>query len=278
MQTSFRSSRVAFIGCGYMGSAILDGLLKSDSIDPSLTHITTVEPELESLRTRFPSIQHVSSDNKKAIEDADLIFLCVKPKVVDSILKIIDALASVKGKIMITIVAGRSISEYHAVGTTIHNLSIIRCMPNVAVQVGAGILSLYTKDQVDREGITDLLKPLGCTFFVNDEAEIDSITALTGSGPAFIATVIEALADGALKQGIPKKQALNLATHMVLGTAKMMIANGTDGSVQHPALLRDSVMTPGGCTIAGMEALEQGGLRASLMAAINEATKSLRKL
>ena len=271
--------KLGFIGCGKMAAALIKGVLKSGLCRPADIIVSDVHASTaEKLRAETGVTAALS--NVEVVAASDAIVLAVKPG---------DALAAIQsvttqqmessmrwawqggsgkgGKLLLSIVAGLSIrSLEQAAG---EKLRIIRVMPNTPALVlsGASAFALGTQaTEEDAEIAGKIFGGVGLAVRVKEEL-LDSVTGLSGSGPAYVFTIIEALADGGVLMGLPRELALQLAAKTVAGAAEMVLQTGL-----HPAVLRDQVASPGGTTIAGLEALEAGGLRAALIAAVRAAT------
>ena len=272
--------KLGFIGSGKMAGALMKGVLKSGLCRPADITISDVHaPSAEKLRVETGVTAVLA--NAEVLGASDIIILAVKPG---------DALAAIQGvttqqlkssmrgtwqgggsndgKLLLSIVAGLSIrSLEQAAG---EKLRIIRVMPNTPALVlsGASAFALGTQaTEADAEIAQKIFGGVGVAVRVK-EALLDTVTGLSGSGPAYVYTIIEALTDGGVLMGLPRELALQLAAKTVAGAAEMVMQSGL-----HPAVLRDQVTSPGGTTIAGIEALEAGGLRAALIAAVRAATE-----
>jgi pyrroline-5-carboxylate reductase len=263
--------RVAVLGAGKMGGILLQAFLKQNLFDPTLIHATVGHAERAlALNTQWGV--DVGTDNLAAASQADLILVGVKPfQVPDIIAEIRPALTPAKTLISFAAsVKTRSIEE--AAGMEI---SVIRAMPNTPSALGAGAAALCRGRFVSSEKM-ELAKRIFETVgraVVVDEKHMDAVTGLSGSGPAYIYIIIEALAEAGVKVGLPRDIATELAAQTVFGSAKMVLETG-----YHPALLKDSVTTPAGCTIDGILELEEGGLRVTLIKAVMRATERAKQL
>jgi pyrroline-5-carboxylate reductase len=213
----------------------------------------------------------VAQTNTQLTSASDTIVLCVKPG--DAVEALRAVQSALKGKLVVSIVAGLGTKAVEAAAGP--GGRVIRVMPNTPALVGEGAaayaLGSAATDQ-DAELVEKLFGSVGLIVRVK-EPLLDAVTGLSGSGPAYVFTVIEALADGAVLMGIPRDVALQLAVQTVAGAAAMVRE-----TKEHPATLRDQVTSPGGTTIAGLEALEKGGLRSALIAAVRAATERSREL
>jgi pyrroline-5-carboxylate reductase len=255
------NDKIAVIGAGMMGSAIVKSLL----ISGYSGKITAVDIQPERLKEQEKAGVLVSTDNRKAAEEADVIFICVKPNNVESVMKQISK--EVKGKIVISIAATVPLKFLKKF---VHDAKIVRIMPNLAALVQASYTAYCCGENVTRQDkvkVKSLLKRMGICEEV-DEKYMDAITALTGSGPGYISIIIEALIYAGIKAGLPKKVALHGVAQTVLGTGKLVLE-----LQEHPAKLRDMVATPGGTTIEAICVLEESAIRQTLMQAVEKATE-----
>jgi len=264
------SKKIAMIGAGQMAEALLAGLLASRSADPTALFATDTSAERRDLVKRRFGIR-VGSDNCEAVSWADVVLLAVKPQSLDSVLEGIAS--TLAGRLVISIAAGVSIRRI--AGRVPHGTRIVRVMPNAPALVREGMSALAFGPGVTEEDISlarALFEAVGRVVTV-EEHLMEAVTGLSGSGPAYVFMAIEAMADGGVKMGLSRSVAELLAAQTVLGAARMMLETG-----EHPARLKDRVASPGGTTIAGLHQLEQGGLRASLMAAVEAATKKSEEM
>ena len=263
--------RVAVLGAGKMGGILLQAFLKQNLFAPDQIHATVAHAERAvALSTQWGV--DVGTDNLAAARQADLILLGVKPyQVPDLVEEIRPALTT--GKTLVSFAASvktRAIEE--AAGMEI---AVIRAMPNTPSALGAGATGLCRGRFVSAKQMDlahRIFETVGRTVVV-DEKHMDAVTGLSASGPAYIYIVIEALAEAGVKVGLPRDTATQLAAQTVFGAAKMVLETG-----YHPALLKDAVTTPAGCTIDGILELEEGGLRVTLIKAVMRATQRAKEL
>ncbi len=266
-----KGKKLGFIGGGKMGGALLGGIVSKNLIPAKDIMISDVDAkrlkELEGL-------YHVrtTSDNLKTARECDLIILAVKPQNMAEILTAISP-AIDKTKIVISIAAGIAIKfiEDHLK----KGMRIIRTMPNTPALVGEGIAALAKSDKAsddDLEIAGLIFNAVGSSVVVKEDL-IDTVTGLSGSGPAYFFIMIEALADGGVRMGLSRDIALKLAAQTMLGSAKLYLTGN-----KHPGELKDMVTSPGGTTIAGIKELEEGRLRGTLMAAVEAATLRSKEL
>jgi len=263
--------KIAFLGAGNMAEALVKGLLRAGIA--AQADVVCAEPRLdrrEELAKRY-GVTALAS-NLEAAEQADVVVLSVKPQTMDDLLEEI-APAIDHRKLVISIAAGISI---HAIARKLGaGVRIVRTMPNTPALVGAGATALARgahATDADLGEAKRLFEAVGIAHVV-DEHLLDAVTGLSGSGPAFVFLAIEALADGGVKVGLARPVAMALAAQTVMGAAKLVLETG-----EHPGRLKDQVTSPGGTAIAGVHALEDGGLRAALIAAVDAATRRSREL
>ena len=263
--------RVAVLGAGKMGGILLQAFLKENLFALERIHATVSHPERAlALSTQWGV--DVSTNNLEAVRQADLILVGVKPfQVPDLIAEIKPALTPQKTLVSFAAsVKTRAIEE--AAGMEI---AVVRAMPNTPSALGAGVAALcrgrFVSD-AQMELAKRLFETVGRTVQL-DEKHMDAVTGLSGSGPAYIYIIIEALAEAGVKVGLPRDIATQLAAQTAYGAAKMVLETG-----YHPALLKDAVTTPAGCTIDGILELEEGGLRVTLIKAVMRATERARQL
>jgi pyrroline-5-carboxylate reductase len=263
--------KIAVIGAGNMGEALVAGMLAAKAATPDELHASDVVADrLGRLKARYQI--HVGSDNKAAAAWADVVILAVEPQVLDEVL---DDLRSTltEAKLIVSVAAGFPISRI--VARLSPGARVVRSMPNTPSVVLAGISALALGERVSEEDTQvarAIFESVGKVVLV-EERLMDAVTGLSGSGPAYIFLIIEALADGGVKMGLPRDVALSLASRTMLGAAQMVVQTG-----EHPARLKGMVTSPGGTTIAGLHALERSGARAVLMDAVEAATRRSREL
>jgi pyrroline-5-carboxylate reductase len=263
--------RLVIIGGGNMGEAILKGLLMANLIKPPQITVTDlIEARLNYLRQTY-AVQ-ASSANGTAVAAADLIILAVKPQDITQTIQDITPVME-EQKVVISIAAGVPTATIErAFGVP---RRVVRVMPNTPALVLAGAAGLCAGSHAmpeDLEVARVLFDALGKTVVV-PEYLMDTVTGLSGSGPAYIFMLIEALADGGVKMGLTREAALTLAAQTVYGSAKLLLETGL-----HPGELKDRVTSPAGTTIAGVQALEEGAFRGTVIGAVERATLRSREL
>jgi len=258
------SIKIAFLGSGNMSEAIIKGVLEAGLFPANaLLASDPSEKRLQFLQARYGI--NTTQSNREAVREAELIILGVKPQVMDSLLAEIKS--ELGKKAVVSIAAGIPLSRL-ASGLTLE-ARIIRAMPNAPAQVQSAATVLSPGKGISEGLLAEVISifdSIGTTS-VLEERFLDAVTGLSGSGPAFVFVMIEAMADGGVKQGLPRDVAISLAAQTVMGAAQMLIKTG-----QHPAQLKDLVASPAGTTIAGLHALEAGNTRASFIAAVEAAT------
>ncbi|KAF7304618.1 Pyrroline-5-carboxylate reductase [Mycena kentingensis (nom. inval.)] len=299
------------LGCGTMGVAVLSGVI--DSLDVARPHTSglnkweahtpgTLTPTMEedaSIPSRFiacvareesvarlrasfsalgpmgAEVEVLTARNVEAAQKADVVLLCCKPQLAHTILTEAGMKEALGGKLLISILAGVTMSQLkHWV---LPSTKVIRAMPNTPCKIREGMTTVSTlpispSTELDRAIILKIFSSIGrCRFL--DEKHFDACTALSGSGPAFACIFLEAMADGGVMMGLPRAEALELAAQTLQGTARMVLQGGA-----HPAQIKDAVTTPGGCTIAGLLAMEDGRVRSTIARSIQVATERASEL
>lgn len=264
------AGKIGFIGGGNMAEAFIKGLLKGGVPAQDMAVAEPSDSRREFLAERYGV--KVGFDNAEVVAEADTVVLAVKPQIVDSVLSGIAGVFS-GDKLLVSILAGVATStlEGHFDGKP----RVVRAMPNTPALVGEGAAGLCGgrfSTQDDLQVARRLFETLGIVRMVSED-QMDAVTGLSGSGPGYVFTVIEALADGGVQEGLPRDTALALAVQTVLGAALLVKESG-----EHPAVLRDKVCSPAGTTIAAVRVMEEKGLRSTLMEAVACATKRSREL
>jgi pyrroline-5-carboxylate reductase len=257
---------LAVIGCGTMGEAIVRGIFRAGKLPPAQVHATDRREDLvKELAARHG--MRTSYDNLAAAQEAAAALVCLKPQHMQSVLDTAPMRDALAGKAVISIAAGVRLAQLQA---WLPRSQVIRAMPNTPAIIGQGMTVIARGTGVSNEQIAlaqEIFNAVGrCTEL--DEANMDVITALNGSGPAFAYLVLEALADGAVMMGLRRDVAFTVAAQMLQGSARMVLETGL-----HPAALKDQVTTPAGCTIAGLLTLEDGRIRSVLARAVQEAAR-----
>ncbi len=264
------SGTVAFVGVGNMAEALIRGLIHSGTVAPE--QIIGSDPH-EERREDFAKKYAIRTtpSNVAAVESADVVVLAVKPQVLPKVLDEIQGKVPA-GALVISVAAGVPTAVIEA---KLPQARVVRSMPNTPALVGAGATAVSAGAHATPEDLATakrLFKSVGIAVDL-DEVHLDAVTGLSGSGPAYIFLIIEALSDAGVKVGLSRNIAQLLAAHTVLGSAKLLVETG-----EHPGRLKDMVTSPGGTAIAGLHTLEAGGLRTTLMDAVETATKRSREL
>jgi pyrroline-5-carboxylate reductase len=268
---SVKGKRLGFVGSGNMGEALIRGLVQARLVPPASIAASDVR------RDRLAQIQRqygirTTTDNAELIRESDVVVLAVKPQIMASVLR--DAATELDGtKLVISLAAGVPTATLRAELPRAGRL--IRVMPNTPALVLEGVTAIARSEGLhegDLETAQELFGAVGRVVVLDEEA-MDAVTGLSGSGPAYVAIVIESLADGGVNMGLDRATAMTLAAQTVLGSAKLILETGT-----HPGQLKDMVASPGGTTIAGIAALEEGGIRRTFIGAVERATLRSREL
>lgn len=271
MKRAMSKEKVAFLGLGKMGGILLQALLKKNLLSPKNTVATVRHPERAQSLSQELGIS-VTTDNRQAAQQSDLVLLCVKPQTVREVTEEIAGEMN-PGKQLISIAA--SVPTRYIEEILVSEVPVVRAMPNTPCVIGFGMTGLC-KGKFADESHLDIAKTLfdsvGMTVTV-EEKRMDAVTGLSASGPAFIYIILESLAEGGVKVGLPRDVATLLAAQTVQGAARMVLETG-----QHPALLKDAVTTPAGCTVDGIMELEEGKLRVTLIKAVVKATERAKEL
>ncbi|PLX94400.1 MAG: pyrroline-5-carboxylate reductase [Desulfuromonas sp.] len=261
---------LGFIGGGNMAEALMKGLISS-GVESRQILVAELMPERRAYLEQTYQVQTTASSSE-VMEQKKVVLLAVKPQALDAALMPLSDVFTDE-HCLISILAGVTSTRIESIlgGAP----RIVRVMPNTPALIGAGAAGLCGGRHASAEDVA-----LACTLFscvgaveVVAERLLDAVTGLSGSGPAYVYTIIEALADGGVLEGLPRSVALTLAAQTVAGAAQMVLE-----TQEHPGVLRDRVCSPGGTTIAAMETLEQGNLRATLMGAVTRATQRSREL
>ena len=263
------NKKIGFIGCGNMGGAILFGALESGVLPKESAYVYDINPEMMKKAEGWGV--NLCSDDEDVCAKSDIILLAVKPQNAAEALEMCKK--ALDGKAMMSIVAGVTVERLQNMidGTP----RILRLLPNTPAMVFEGAFAVCSDNDFTEEEL-EIAKAIYSSIGIIEmvpEKLIDAACALNGGGPAFVAMFIEAMADGGVKQGLPRQTAYRLAAQTALGTAKMILETG-----MHPGQIKDMVTSPGGTTIEGCEALERGGMRGAVIDCINKAAEKSKKL
>ena len=262
---------IGFVGAGNMAEALIRGLVKGGHVAASRIAASAPRRERLDRLARDYGIE-VTTDNREVVKRSGIVVLAIKPQIASKVLRDIgDQMHD--GTLLVSICAGvdtETIEESVAAG-----VHVVRAMPNTPALVGAGASAISAgklASDADLQTARALFDAVGITV-VLDEYHLDAVTGLSGSGPAYIFLILEALADAGVKVGLSRRDAQRLAAQTVMGSAKLLL--DTD---EHPGKLKDMVTSPGGTAIAGLHTLEEGGLRTTLINAVETATKRAKEL
>jgi pyrroline-5-carboxylate reductase len=259
-----------FLGFGKMASALVAGMLKAGSCKPEEIFVINRHPEAVQEEIVKLGIQ-LASNPQVMVERSDVIVLGTKPA--DSLQLLRDVRAALDGKLLISLAAGIDLD--HLQDAAGHRTRLIRAMPNTPSLIGLGATAYATGDHAtpqDAQVAESVFSSVGIVYRVR-EAALDAVTGLSGSGPAYVFTFVEALTDGGVMMGLPRDVALDLAIQTVCGSAQMIRQTN-----RHPAELREMVASPGGTTMAALEMLEARGFRFTVMSAVRAASERAQQL
>ena len=263
--------KIGFIGSGNMATAMMGGILNSKLISPDFVMCSDPsEEKLHVLENKYGVV--TSLDNKKVASSVDILFLSVKPQFYSNVINEIKEVIS-DNIIIVAIAAGKKIDNLKELFEK--DVKVVRAMPNTPALVGEGMAAIcpcpmVLPDELDL--ICKIFNSFGKCEIVTENL-MDAVTAVSGSSPAFVFMIIEAMADGAVLEGMPRDKAYKFEAQAVLGSAKMVLDTG-----KHPGELKDMVTSPGGTTIEGVKVLEENNLRGTMIKAIHETTEKSKKL
>jgi pyrroline-5-carboxylate reductase len=265
-----KNKKIGFIGCGKMGSALIDGLIASGTCGGENIVATDISREMIEKVAAASGFRALESGVEVA-DSSEIIVLCVKPN--DAAGALENVRPHLAGKLVISIAAGVKIAALQkAAGPDAH---LARVMPNTPALIHRGAACYSIGENAtpeDAAAVERIFRAVGRVFPVKEDL-LDVVTGLSGSGPAYVYVVIEAMADAGVLMGLPRDLALQLSAQTVAGAAEMVLRTG-----HHPAQLKDMVTSPGGTTIAGLETLEQAGVRSAFLKAVRAATERSREL
>ncbi len=264
--------KIAIIGSGNMGKALVSGLIASGSSKPkSITCTDVRESRLDEINKEYGVLTTV--DNIGAVEASDIIVYAVKPQIIASVLKE-TAQKLDMSKLVISIAAGVPMAAIESCLNK--DLRLIRVMPNIPAAVKEAASAIAAGGHATQEDVDlamQIFNSVGKCIFLKENYLMDAVTGLSGSGPAYIFLIVDALADAGVKMGLAREEALFLSTQTVLGASKLLMETR-----EHPGQLKDRVTSPGGTAIAGLATLEEGGLRTTLIHAVEAATNRSKEL
>jgi pyrroline-5-carboxylate reductase len=262
--------KLGFIGVGNMGEALVKGLIATNAAAPAQILVSARRRERVQELEKLYGVR--GGTNSEVARQSDVVVFAVKPQILDQVLRGISSDVS-REQLIVSVAAGVPIA---AIERRLHPpMRIVRAMPNTPATVAAAATALALGEHATDEDLATaktIFDSVGLTV-VLEESQLDAVTGLSGSGPAYLFLIIEALADAGVKVGLSRRASMQLAAQTVLGSAKLLIESG-----QHPGMLKDGVTSPGGTAIAGLHTLEAGGLRNVLMNAVEAATRRSREL
>jgi pyrroline-5-carboxylate reductase len=267
-----QEKKIGFIGSGNMGEALISGLVLSKAAKPENIICSDIaEDQLEEIQSRYKVA--TTTSNIEVAKQSEIIVYATKPQILGQVLKeTADALD--KSKLIISIAAGVPLAAI-AAGLD-KELRLIRVMPNICAFVKESATAIAAGEFASKKDL-DLARAIfdsvGRTVVIQENVLMDAFTGLSGSGPAYIFTIVDAMADAGVKMGLSRKDSLFLSTQTVLGAARLLLESG-----EHPGQLKDRVASPGGTAIAGIHTLEQGGLRTTMINAVESATRRSKEL
>ncbi len=268
---SLKGKKVGFIGSGNMGEALIKGLTAANVVRGEMIWASDVRGDrLKEIAGTYGI--KLAPDNLHLVREADVVIMAVKPQIMAPVLREIASVFS-RRKLMISLAAGVSTESIRA--SLGKDGRLIRVMPNTPALVLEGVTAIAKAEGLEPEDMDvagEIFSAVG-RVVVLDESLMDAVTGLSGSGPAYVALVIESLADGGVKMGLDRITAMTLATQTVLGAAKLLLETRL-----HPGALKDMVSSPGGTSIAGVAALEEGGIRTTFIKAVERATQRSKEL
>ena len=261
--------KIGFLGAGAMGGAILSGAVSAGVLDPENVYVSDVS---EKILEKYAALGcNICKNNDELGKASDIVVLAVKPQYAAPALATLGD--TMNGKAVISIMAGATVERIRSMIKG--DIRVLRCMPNTPALVNAGAFALCNETDLTAEEkafAEKLFTSIGIVEWMSEKL-IDTACGLAGSGPAFVALFIEALADGGVLEGLPRPTAYRLAAQTVMGTAKRIMDTG-----MHPGQVKDMVSSPGGTTITGCQVLEEMGFRAAAIDAVQAATNRSREL
>jgi len=268
---SFAGKRMAVIGAGKIGTILLQALLRENLISREHVIATVAHPERAAALAKELKVS-VTANNLEAVQQADIVLVCVKPVQVAPVLEEVRPVAR-HDQVFISVAA--SVPTSYMERALMGDIPVVRSMPNTPASAGCGMTAICKGSFATPEHLRlaqTMFNAVGKTVVV-DEKHMDAITGLSASGPAFLYIILESLAEAGVKVGLPRDLATLLAAQTMLGSAKVALETG-----HHPALLKDAVTTPAGCTIDGIMELEEGKLRVTLIKAVVKAAERAKEL
>jgi pyrroline-5-carboxylate reductase len=263
--------KIGFIGLGNMAKAMIAGMLSQGIVlKEDMEGSAKTKATIEEVRAKFGL--ETCLDNTRVAAHADILFLAVKPQFLMEVLKEIKPFLK-KETILVSIAAGKTMADIE--GVLSEDIRLLRCMPNTPALVGEGCSGVCRNGNVSDDEMAVCMKLIGSFGLAQEVPEnlIDAVSGVSGCSPAYVFLFIEALADGAVEAGMPRKQAYTFAAQAVLGSAKLLLESG-----KHPGELKDMVTSPAGTTIEGVRVLEEKGFRGAVMAAVKASVEKSKKM
>jgi len=265
--------KLGLIGCGKMGRALVEGALKSGIVKSENTYVSSrTKSAVDSMVSELGV--NAAESNLEVSEKADVVLLCTKPADIPLVLlELANEAESLTNTLLVSAAAGLTLEQLEKIVP--QGVRVVRCMPNTPALIGKGATAYALGTAAtaqDAELVCSVLGGTGSVIEVKEKL-INAVTGVSGSGPAYVYTFIEALTDGGVAEGLPRSQALELAVQTVQGAAAMVAETGL-----HPAILRDMVTSPGGTTIEAVVSLEQNGFRAATINAVRTASKKAEEM
>ncbi|MEW9500944.1 pyrroline-5-carboxylate reductase [Jeotgalibacillus marinus] len=263
--------KIGFIGCGKMAQAMIAGMIRSEMV-PAASIIVSSKTAATREKVALQYGAKTVPSNKEVAQQANILFLGVTPNLHQEIIEEVRDLIA-EDVIIVTIAAGLTTEDISTMFNK--NIKVVRTMPNTPSLVGEGMSAMCANDRVTEEELCEIKKLFGSFGEVEiiSEALMDSIPSISGSSPAYVYMMIEAMADGGVKQGLKRDQAYRLAAQAVLGAAKMVL-----DTELHPGTLKDQVCSPGGATIAAVSRLEEERFRGAILSAMESCTAKVKEL
>jgi pyrroline-5-carboxylate reductase len=267
-----QEKKIGFVGGGNMAEALISGLVLSKAAKAENIICSDIDEEtLKELQDKYKIV--TTTDNVEVAKKSEIVIYATKPQILGSVLKETGSVLDTS-KLIISIAAGVPLAAI-ALGLR-KELRLIRVMPNICAFVKESATAIAAGEYASKDDVElarAIFDSVGKTVFIQENVLMDAFTGLSGSGPAYIFTIVDAMADAGVKMGLSRKDSLFLSTQTVLGAAKLLLE-----SKEHPGQLKDRVASPGGTAIAGIHTLEQGGLRTTMINAIESATKRSKEL
>lgn len=266
------NKKIGFIGTGNMGSAMIGGMINNKTVTEEKIFVSDrSEDSLKHIQSAWSGV-HCTTDNRTTVKKSDIIILAVKPHIYSAVIEEIRDMVD-SSKIIVTIAAGITIEQMENLFRK--DVKIIRTMPNTPALVGEGVTAYCCNSRISVDEEMQIL-PVFQSFGIVEkieEKDFHAVIAVSGSSPAYVFMFIEAMADAAVLQGLPRMQAYRMASQAVLGAAKMVRETG-----RHPGELKDAVCSPGGTTIVAVATLEAEGMRSAVIKAMNDNVKKSKEM